>query len=46
VSEHPHARLLVYHLTMWIKKPGDDAFVSWHQDLGSHGSVRTEVAET
>ena len=24
--------LLVYHLTMWIKEPGDDAFVSWHQD--------------
>ncbi len=24
--------LLVYHLTMWIKGPGDDAFVSWHQD--------------
>ncbi len=24
--------LLVYHLTMWIKDPGDDAFVSWHQD--------------
>jgi len=26
------ADLLVYHLTMWIKEPGDDAFVSWHQD--------------
>jgi len=24
--------LLVYHLTMWIKEPGDEAFVSWHQD--------------
>ena len=24
--------LLVYHLTMWTKEPGDDAFVSWHQD--------------
>src|SRR4030095_9494066 len=24
--------LLFYHLTMWIKEPGDDAFVSWHQD--------------
>src|SRR6266508_6494004 len=24
--------LLVYHLTMWIKEPGDDAVVSWHQD--------------
>jgi len=24
--------LLVYHLTMWIKEPGDAAFVSWHQD--------------
>ena len=24
--------LLVYHLTMWIKEPGGDAFVSWHQD--------------
>jgi non-haem Fe2+, alpha-ketoglutarate-dependent halogenase len=24
--------LLVYHLTMWLKEPGDDAFVSWHQD--------------
>jgi phytanoyl-CoA dioxygenase PhyH len=24
--------LLVYHLTMWIKEPRDDAFVSWHQD--------------
>jgi hypothetical protein len=24
--------LLVYHLTMWIKEPDDDAFVSWHQD--------------
>jgi hypothetical protein len=24
--------LLVYHLTMWIKDPGDAAFVSWHQD--------------
>ena len=26
------ADLLVYHLTMWIKEPGDLAFVSWHQD--------------
>ena len=24
--------LLVYHLTMWLKEPGDAAFVSWHQD--------------
>jgi len=24
--------ILVYHLTMWIKQPGDGAFVSWHQD--------------
>jgi non-haem Fe2+, alpha-ketoglutarate-dependent halogenase len=24
--------LLVYHLTTWIKDPGDGAFVSWHQD--------------
>jgi ectoine hydroxylase-related dioxygenase (phytanoyl-CoA dioxygenase family) len=24
--------VLVYHLTMWIKEPGGDAFVSWHQD--------------
>src|SRR5207247_615589 len=24
--------LLVYHLTMWIKEPGDATFVSWHQD--------------
>jgi len=24
--------ILVYHLTMWIKEPGDAAFVSWHQD--------------
>ena len=24
--------LFVYHLTMWLKEPGDAAFVSWHQD--------------
>ena len=29
--------LLVYHLTMWIKEPGDDAFVSWHQDATYFG---------
>ena len=29
--------LLVYHLTMWIKDPGDDAFVSWHQDATYFG---------
>ena len=29
--------LLVYHLTMWIKEPGDDKFVSWHQDATYFG---------
>ena len=24
--------ILVYHLTLWIKEPNTDAFVSWHQD--------------
>ena len=24
--------ILVYHLTSWLKEPGDGAFVSWHQD--------------
>lgn len=24
--------ILVYHLTLWIKEPHTDAFVSWHQD--------------
>ena len=24
--------ILVYHLTCWIKEPGDGAYVSWHQD--------------
>ncbi|MEM7404577.1 MAG: phytanoyl-CoA dioxygenase family protein [Pseudomonadota bacterium] len=24
--------LLVYHVTCWLKEPGDDSFVSWHQD--------------
>ena len=24
--------ILVYHLTCWIKEPGDGSFVSWHQD--------------
>ncbi len=24
--------LLVYHLTCWVKEPGDGRFVSWHQD--------------
>ncbi len=24
--------LLVYHLTCWLKEPGDGQFVSWHQD--------------
>src|SRR5262249_4005828 len=29
--------ILVYHLTMWIKEPGDGAFVSWHQDATYFG---------
>ncbi|WP_119420894.1 phytanoyl-CoA dioxygenase family protein [Desertibaculum subflavum] len=24
--------ILVFHLTCWVKEPGDGAFVSWHQD--------------
>ena len=24
--------LLVYHLTCWLKEPGDGSFTSWHQD--------------
>jgi non-heme Fe2+,alpha-ketoglutarate-dependent halogenase len=24
--------LLVYHVTCWLKEPGDGSFVSWHQD--------------
>jgi ectoine hydroxylase-related dioxygenase (phytanoyl-CoA dioxygenase family) len=24
--------ILVYHMTLWIKEPRTDAFVSWHQD--------------
>jgi ectoine hydroxylase-related dioxygenase (phytanoyl-CoA dioxygenase family) len=24
--------ILVYHLTLWMKEPRTDAFVSWHQD--------------
>jgi chlorinating enzyme len=24
--------ILVYHVTCWIKEPGDGAYVSWHQD--------------
>ena len=24
--------ILVYHLTCWLKEPGDGTFVSWHQD--------------
>lgn len=24
--------ILVYHLTLWLKEPRSDAFVSWHQD--------------
>ncbi len=24
--------ILVYHMTLWIKEPHTDAFVSWHQD--------------
>jgi chlorinating enzyme len=24
--------ILVYHLTCWLKEPGDESFVSWHQD--------------
>jgi ectoine hydroxylase-related dioxygenase (phytanoyl-CoA dioxygenase family) len=24
--------ILVYHLTLWLKEPRTDAFVSWHQD--------------
>ena len=24
--------LLVYHLTLWLKEPRTDAFISWHQD--------------
>ena len=24
--------ILLYHLTCWIKEPGDGSFVSWHQD--------------
>ena len=24
--------ILVYHLTCWVKEPGDGRFVSWHQD--------------
>lgn len=24
--------ILVYHVTCWIKEPGDQAYVSWHQD--------------
>jgi chlorinating enzyme len=24
--------ILLYHLTYWIKEPGDGSFVSWHQD--------------
>ena len=26
------SNILVYHLTCWLKEPGDGAFVSWHQD--------------
>ena len=24
--------ILVFHLTCWVKEPGDGGFVSWHQD--------------
>lgn len=24
--------ILVYHMTLWIKEPRSDAFISWHQD--------------
>ena len=24
--------ILIYHLTCWIKEPGDGSFVTWHQD--------------
>ena len=24
--------ILVYHVTCWVKEPGDHAYVSWHQD--------------
>lgn len=24
--------ILVYHLTLWLKEPRSDAFISWHQD--------------
>lgn len=29
--------LLVYHLTLWIKEPRSDAFISWHQDATYFG---------
>jgi ectoine hydroxylase-related dioxygenase (phytanoyl-CoA dioxygenase family) len=42
VVHHPHVLdavedligpdILVYHLTLWMKEPQTDAFISWHQD--------------
>ena len=29
--------ILVYHLTLWMKEPQTDAFISWHQDATYFG---------
>ena len=43
--------ILLYHVTLWLKEPRTDAFISWHQDstyfgLGSPDHVTAWVALT
>ena len=34
--------ILIYHLTLWLKEPQTDAFVSWHQDSTYFGLTPAE----
>lgn len=34
--------ILVFHLTLWIKEPRTDAFISWHQDSTYFGLAPAE----
>lgn len=34
--------ILVYHLTLWLKEPRSDAFISWHQDSTYFGLTPAE----
>ncbi len=52
VVHHPHILdavedligpdILVYHLTLWMKEPQTDAFISWHQDSTYFGLAPAE----